>query len=191
VPLRPAHAALLAFVLVLPSAAPSVAQPLDPFAVDVRTYEFSANYLLEAWNKNLSTEQLGVLTFTAGASWAPGWQGVTEFALGRAMLRGGPDATYVGLTGGVRRRIAARGPSTFYLDGLVGIAVANRHVPGNGTSFNWIAQGGGGVLWRLGDRVHGVTGIRVFHLSNGGLQGDHRNPDIEAIGGYAGLGWTF
>jgi hypothetical protein len=64
-------------------------------------------------------------------------------------------------------------------------------VPDNGTSFNWIAQGGGGFLWRIGQRTYGVTGVRVLHLSNANLQGADRNPDINAVGGYAGLGWGF
>jgi hypothetical protein len=149
-------------LLVLATAAPAAAQQVDPFARDVRTYDFSASYLLESWNKNLSSEQLVSGLVTAGASWAPGWQAVTEFAFGRAVLNDGPDAAYVGITGGVRRRIVGHGRTNVYVDALFGIAVANRHVPGRGSSFNWIAQGGGGFAWPVASRAYGVFGLRVF-----------------------------
>lgn len=183
--------AALVFSLALVAACPAAAQPVDLFEPDVQSFEWSGSYLPEIWNENLATDRLVGVIFTAGRSWAPGWQGLTEFALGRAMLGGEPDALYVGVTGGVRRRIARHGRATFYLDALVGFALANRHVPKRGTSFNWVAQGGGGWLWRLGTQTYAVTGVRVYHLSNGGMQGNHRNPDIEAIGGYAGLGFGF
>jgi hypothetical protein len=188
---RAASSAALLLVFLLSSERTAAAQPVDPFERDVRTFEFAGNYLPEVWNKNLATDRLAGATFTAGASWAQGWQAVTEFALGRAMLGRGPDALYVGLAGGFRRHVVGRGRSRVFVDALFGFALANRHVPDRGTSFNWVAQGGGGFMRHLTDHVHLVTGMRVFHLSNAGMQGNDRNPDLEAIGGYGGVAFAF
>jgi hypothetical protein len=184
-----AGAVLLGSVLAVVS--PLAAQPVHPFELDARTFEFAGGYLQEFRNKNLSTDALAGATFTAGASWAPGWQALTEFGLGRVMLGSGAHAIYGSLTGGFRRRIVGHGRPTAYIEALFGFALASRHVPDRGTSFNWVVQGGGGLMWRLTDRTHALTGVRVSHLSNAGMKGPHRNPDIDAIGGYAGVAVAF
>jgi hypothetical protein len=190
VPRAACSTALLLLVVLTPGMT-AAAQPVDPFERDIRTFEFAGSYLPEAWNKNLATDRLAGATFTAGASWAPGWQALTEIAIGRAMLGRSPDALYVGLTGGFRRHLVGRGRSRVFVDALFGVALANRHVPDRGTSFNWVAQGGGGFMRHLTDQAHLVSGLRVFHLSNAGMKGHDRNPDIEAIGGYAGVAFAF
>jgi hypothetical protein len=39
--------------------------------------------------------------------------------------------------------------------------------------------------------VHAVAGFRWIHLSNNGREGHDRNPDIQALGGYAAVSVGF
>jgi hypothetical protein len=47
------------------------------------------------------------------------------------------------------------------------------------------------VLLRVRPRVHIVTTLLLTHISNAGLKGAGRNPDIEAIGPTLGINVQF
>jgi hypothetical protein len=99
-----------------------------------------------------------------------------------------PPASFLaGVSGLLRKRIAAHGGMTFFVEGGLGVSDATAQVPEGGTRFNYLLQAGGGLSQRLGQRMALIVNLRLFHLSNNGLRGPHRNPDIEALGGHAGM----
>jgi len=76
---------------------------------------------------------------------------------------------------------------TFFVEGGLGASYATVDVPERGTRFNYLLQAGGGVTRRLGRRASVILDLRLFHLSNNSLNGTDHNPDIEALGGHAGI----
>jgi hypothetical protein len=148
--------------------------------------EFVAQAALEAWNYNPSHEELYGLV-----------QGVTYGLRDGLMLTARQRLSYVsqrlndsrllGITGGLRARVYRRGRTSWFLQFDLGATDAAIAVPPRGTRFNYIALGGGGVLVRLNQRVHLIATLEVIHISNAGLKGPDRNPDIEAIGPSLGV----
>jgi hypothetical protein len=77
-----------------------------------------------------------------------------------------------------------------FLDTGVGLATAAQRVPPTGTRRNYLVVLGGGieVPWST---LHFSAGARWLHVSNGGREGSSRNPDIQSLGGFVGVGWRF
>lgn len=77
-----------------------------------------------------------------------------------------------------------------FLDVAGGWAGAGKRVPPTGTRYNYLALIGGGVEvpW---SHVRVTLSARWLHLSNGGREGPRANPDIQSLGGFAGLGYSF
>ncbi|HXW08130.1 MAG TPA: acyloxyacyl hydrolase, partial [Vicinamibacterales bacterium] len=158
----------------------------DPFSRGSWQMEVSLGGALEAWNYNGSREELSALV--PGIAYGLG-KGVAIVVRGMLSYVGqrGPDGFLLGALIGARGRIY-RGPRwTVFWEGDVGVAQADTLVPRRGTRFNYLAQGGLGVTVRLRDDLHVVSGLRLLHISNGGLAGRDRNPDIEAIGPHVGV----
>jgi hypothetical protein len=97
------------------------------------------------------------------------------------------DGVILGLTIGVRGRVYRRGCVSVFLQGDVGISHTAFGAPPRGTRFNYLASGGGGATFRVRSRLHAVTTLQLVHISNAGIKGPGRNPDIEAIGVSMGL----
>jgi hypothetical protein len=182
-------ARLIAFVVCLAAAAPAFAQatgPDDPFAAGRWHFETEAVAALEAWNYNISHEELYGLT-----------QGVTYGIRNGLVLRAGQrffyvsqraeDAVILGLTIGIRGRVYSRGRLAVFLQGDLGISYTAIATPPRGTRFNYLAIGGGGVMVRVHPRMHLMSALQLVHVSNNGVKGPGRNPDIEAIGPSLGL----
>ena len=145
---------------------------------------------LEAWNYNTSHEEL--LGIAEGATY--GLRNGLLLTLHQRVhyiSQRANDTWLLGLTFGVRGRIYERGRTTVFLDGALGISDAAIATPPRGTRFNYLAIGGGGMLVRLRPRVHLLAGLHLMHISNAGLRGRSRNPDIEAIGPTLGLVFGF
>jgi hypothetical protein len=153
----------------------------DPFARRGWHLELGGHGALEAWNYNISHEEL--VGFVPGLAYGlrDGLQLTTSWPLYFVSQRG-VDAYLMGATFGVRARIYRRERWAAFLELRVGVSEADTHVPPRGTQFNYLANGGGGVTLRLRRGVHGLAGLEWMHISNGGLAGRDRNPDIEAIG---------
>lgn len=180
------HAFLL-FVCSAPAAlAQSAAPGDDAFARGRWHFEADATAAFEAWNYNISHEELYGLS--QGVTY-----GVRNGLVVRAMQRftyvsqRAEDAVLLGLTIGVRRRVYARGRLTAFLQGDLGISHTAIATPPRGTRFNYLVFGGGGVTVGVRPRVHVVWSLQVLHVSNAGLKGSSRNPDIEAIGSSLGV----
>jgi hypothetical protein len=187
---------LHAILLVLTTAGRAAAQaqapaaPDSPFARGRWHFEFDGQAALEAWNYNGSHEELYGLD-----------QGLTYGLRDGLVLRmnqrfiyvsqSGEDGVVLGLTIGVRGRVLQRGRAAAFLQGEVGISHTAVAAPTRGTRYNYLAIGGGGLMLRVNRRAHVVTALQVVHLSNAGLKGRGRNPDLEAIGLSLGLNLHF
>jgi hypothetical protein len=99
----------------------------------------------------------------------------------------GGDALLVGGTFGVRQRVVKRDRWAGFVEVRVGVSDADRFVPPRGTRFNYVAFAGVGATFRLRRGTHAIAGFEWMHISNGGLAGRDRNPDIEAVGPKVGV----
>jgi opacity protein-like surface antigen len=166
--------------------APQSPQPDDPFARRGWHLELGGHGAFETWNYNLSREEL--YGFRAGITYGLG-KGLTLVAgspLYHVSQRG-IDGYALGATAGIRGRIYRRGRLSVFWEFEVGISEADTNVPPRGTRFNYLALGGGGTTVRLRSGVHLLTGLKWIHISNNGLAGRSRNPDIEAVGPHTTL----
>ncbi len=158
----------------------------DAFARGRWHAEFALQAALEAWNYNPSHEELYGLV-----------QGITYGLRDGLVLTARQRLYYVsqrrndsrvlGITTGLRGRIFRRGRASAFLQFDLGISDAAVAAPPGGTRFNYLALGGGGFTLRMNDRLTAITTLEVIHISNAGLAGPDRNPDIEAIGPSLGL----
>ena len=168
---------------------PAAAQD-GPFAAHRWHFEAGPHAAVEAWNYNVSHEEMYGLT--EGVTY-----GVKDGLLLTAHQRiyyvsqRSNDSWLLGLTFGVRGRMYHRGRVDVYLEGAVGISDAAIAAPPRGTRFNYLALGGSGVIVRLRSGLSGIAGVQWIHVSNNSLKGAGRNPDIEAVGPAFGLAWRF
>jgi hypothetical protein len=178
-------------LLLLPAAAAHAqnAAP-DPFARGSWHVEADASAAFELWNYNRSHEDLFGLTQSVTYGVGDGFavRGAQRFLY---ISQRAEDAVLLGLTIGVRRRVGHPGRVTGFLQGDLGISYTAIATPPRGTRFNYVAIGGGGVFIRTSPRVHVVSTMLLTHVSNAGLRGRSRNPDIEALGVTLGLNLRF
>jgi hypothetical protein len=158
----------------------------DPFGRDGWHLELSGHAALETWNYNGSHEEMyGIV---------PGiTYGIRD---GLVLTAGGPlyyvdqrgvDAWLLGVTIGVRGRILGKGRVASFWEFEVGVSEADTYTPPRGTRFNYLALGGAGATVRIRSGVHLIAAVKWTHVSNNGLAGRHRNPDIEAVGPRIGV----
>lgn len=182
-------AALLTAVL---TAGPAAAQPTtpgpdgDPFGRRGWHLQLAAHAAVETWNYNISHETLFGLV--PGIAYGVR-DGVVLTAAGPVYFvdQRGIDAFLLGATFGVRGRVYRRGRVSGFLEFEVGVSEADTHTPPRGTRFNYLVLGGVGGTVRLRAAVHLLASLRWIHVSNNGLAGRSRNPDIEAIGPQVGV----
>ena len=164
----------------------SPAPPDDPFADQAWHLQIEGHAATEAWNYNISHENLYgvILGFTYGLR-----KGLVLTARSpRYYVRQrGVNAWLVGTTAGVRGRIYRREPVSIFLEFDVGVSEADTLTPPGGTRFNYLALGSAGGTLRVRPGIHLVGSIRWIHVSNNGLAGRSRNPDIEAVGPQVGV----
>jgi hypothetical protein len=175
--------------LLLVGAQPSLAQTPaadDPFANDRWHAEFATTMDLEAWNYNISREQLYGLT--EGATYGLR-DGLVLTATQRIFYvsQQANDAWVLSLTSGLRCRVYHGRRLSAFLEFAAGISDTSIATPPRGTRFNYVLLGSAGTLTRLRSRLYLLSNAHVTHLSNASLKGPSRNPDIEAIGVSLGL----
>ena len=183
---------LLVLLSVLACPALSAAQAMrpvpsdDPFADRSWNLELAGHGALEAWNYNISHEEM--VAFIPGFTYGlrHGLQLIVSWPMYHVSQRG-PDALFVGGTFGVRGRVYRRDQWSAFWEVKVGVSEADTNVPPRGTQFNYLALGGAGVTLRFRRGIHGIAGLEWIHISNGGHAGRSRNPDIEAIGPRIGV----
>jgi hypothetical protein len=184
---RAAAAGIILLLSASAARAQSVQDPAtDPFAGGRWHVEFALQAALEAWNYNSSHEELYGLI-----------EGVT-YGLRDGLVLTARQRTYyvsqrlndswlLGLTSGLRWRVAQSGRTSTFLQFDLGVSSTSIAIPRRGTRFNYFLIGGGGVLVRLKPRLSLITTLELIHISNLNLKGPDRNPDIEAIGPSLGL----
>jgi hypothetical protein len=153
----------------------------EAFAPGRWNLELGAQGFGEAWNYNGSREELYSLTagFTYGCR--EGLMFVAAVPMFYVSQRT-QDAALVGVTGGVRWRVARHRRISAFGELALGVSRAEIFVPPRGTRFNYVFQPGAGLIVSAGKRASLVGAFRWLHLSNNSLAGRHRNPDIEAFG---------
>jgi hypothetical protein len=182
---------LLAIVIPTPAAAQDAAPPRppsspDPFADGRWSLELGGQAFAEAWNYNASHEDLYGMT----AGFAYGCRNGLMFVAAIPMFyvsQRTTDTGVLGITGGVRWRVAKARRASPFLELAVGVSRSELYVPPRGTRFNYIFQPGAGVVLPLRNTTHLVATFRWLHLSNNSLAGRSRNPDIEALGVHLGV----
>lgn len=162
----------------------------DAFANGRWRAEFVMQAALEAWNYNPSHEELYGLVQGVTYGLRDGLVLMARQRLYYISQRRN-DSRLLGMTTGLRARVYRRGRTTGFLQFDVGVSDAAVALPPGGTRFNYLATGGGGVMVRINQRLQAVAAIEVIHVSNAGLAGNDRNPDIEAIGPSLGLSIGF
>ncbi|HEY7500392.1 MAG TPA: acyloxyacyl hydrolase [Vicinamibacterales bacterium] len=153
----------------------------DPFARRGWHLELGGHGALEAWNYNISHEEMVALVAGLTYGLRDGLQLTASWPMYFVSQRG-TDAYLVGATFGVRCRVYHRQRWAAFLELKVGVSGADTFVPPRGTRFNYLALGGAGATVRLRRSIHGLAGLEWIHVSNGGFAGRDRNPDIEAVG---------
>ena len=158
----------------------------DAFSKGRWRAEFLVEAALEAWNYNPSHEELYGLTQGITYGLRDGLVLVARQRLFYVSQRQN-DSRLLGLTCGLRGRIYRRGRASTFLQFDVGVSDAAVALPPGGTRFNYLAIGGVGLTVQLNQRIHAIGAIEVIHISNAGIAGHDRNPDIEAIGPTLGV----
>ena len=175
-------------LLVAASARAQTAAPAadDAFAPHRWHFQSTLHAAVEAWNYNISHEELYGIS-----------EGVTYGMRDGLVLTFNQRVYYIsqrandtwllGLTFGVRGRVYRTGRMDVFLEGNLGISDAAIAAPPRGTRFNYLALGSGGVLVRVKPRIDLLAALQLIHISNNGLKGPSRNPDVEAIGPVLGV----
>jgi hypothetical protein len=158
----------------------------DPFAKGRWRAEFLVQAALEAWNYNPSHEELYGLVQGVTYGWRDGVVLMARQRLYYVSQRRN-DSRLLGLTTGLRARVYRRGRASGFLQFELGISDAAVALPPGGTRFNYVAIGGGGLTVQIHRRLQAIAALEVIHISNAGIAGHDRNPDIEAIGPSLGI----
>lgn len=169
------------FLLTVPAGAQAPAASGDPFDDAAWHLEMGAHYAIETWNYNNNHETMAGAVF--GLSY--GLRKDLAFVLHTPLYyvdQRSTDAGLLGLTWGVRWRVLKMRRASLFVETEVGISRAETYTPPRGTRFNYLALGGAGVTMRVARETHVLTGLTWIHVSNNGLAGRDRNPDIEAVG---------
>jgi hypothetical protein len=141
----------------------------DAFAAHWWHFEADAQAALEAWNYNISHEEI----YAIGEGLTYGMRDGLMLRMNQRIAyvsQRSQDAVLLGLTMGVRGRVYRRGRVSAFLQGELGISYTAIATPPRGTRFNYLAAGGGGAMARVHARVHVVTTLQVIHISNAGLK---------------------
>lgn len=167
--------------LSIPLLAQQSPPPDDPFAKGAWNLEIGAHGALEAWNYNISQESLlaGITAVSYGLRKNLALVISSPFYY---IEQRGPDAWMLGTTWGVRWRVVERRRASGFLEFEVGISKADVYAPPGGTRFNYLALGAAGITTPIAPGTHLLASIKWVHVSNNGLAGRSRNPDIEAVG---------
>ena len=176
---------LLALAALVTSAVPAAGQTArqwdDPFARGAWNFQLAAHAAFEIWNYNGNHEEM--YGFVPGISYglSDAVAAVVTFPMYYVDQRG-VDAALQGITFGLRSRVYRRGRASIFFDFDVGVSYADTYTPPRGTRFNYLALGTIGAIVRVRRGLDVMAGARLAHVSNNGLAGRDRNPDIEALG---------
>jgi hypothetical protein len=158
----------------------------DPFRARSWHLEVAAGAAGEAWNYNTSREELYGVEVAMTYGVRDGLVVRSAWPLCYVSQRG-VDGLLLGATIGLRARASRLGRGALFAGIDLGVSQADTFVPPRGTRFNYLVLGGGGATVRIGPNLHLLASLRWIHVSNNGVAGRSRNPDIEAIGAQGGV----
>jgi hypothetical protein len=186
------HALLLLLAIAGSARAQTAARADDdgPFAAHRWHFELDGQAAVEAWNYNVSHEEL----YALGEGLTYGLRDGLVLRMSQRFIyvsQRSQDAVLLGLTIGVRGRVYERGRTAAFLQGELGISHTAVAAPPRGTRFNYLAIGGAGMMVRMNVRAQLLAMLQVIHVSNASVKGPGRNPDIEAIGASLGVNIRF
>lgn len=168
----------LAVMAFLPISAPA---QQDAFVPRAWNLELSGTALSEAWNYNESREELYGVDLGLAYAARDGWVLHIGSMLAYASQRG-TDSVIIGVVGGPRWGLFRRKGRALVAGVDVGVCTAEIPVPPRGTRFNYVFRPEVGITWPVSPHAIGIASVSWLHLSNNGLAGRHRNPDVQAIG---------
>lgn len=99
----------------------------------------------------------------------------------------GYDSGAGGLDLVLRYHFLRRQDFSIYVELGGGFLISEFEFPANGTHFNFTPTAGMGFTYRVYENVRLMAGARWYHLSNAGIDGDDRNPSVDAAAVYAGI----
>lgn len=175
--------ALGAFTSAAQADEPSGAPPRPPGAW---TLELGGEFTREAWNYNLSDEDLWGGSTSVWYRVTPGWSIGSEVLVIWVHQERVASTPIAGLSIAGRRAFRTR-RALYFAEVAGGLSYAARFVPQRGTRFNYLAEAGAGVIRPVGRGLQLVTALRWLHVSNSGVAGRSRNPDIQALGVRVGV----
>ena len=158
-------------------------------AVATRTWavELTGGFFVESWDMNQFREQLAGGAVSLYRQLSPRWAIGFEAQMLHVNQTSANNVLMPALSVMLRWTALEVGQTSVFFEGGAGPSYASDRVPDHGTQFNIVAQTGVGLSRRLVSRVDMLGGARWLHLSNNGLDGRWRNPDIQALGLY--IGW--
>lgn len=180
-------------VLLAAAARPAAAQTAsgpepadDPFKRGSWNFQLAGHAAFEIWNYNGNHEE--IYAFVPGLTYglSDAVAAVIAFPLAYVDQRG-IDAAFQGITFGLRSRLYRRGKLSIFFDFDVGVSYADTYTPPRGTRFNYLALGSIGAMVPIGRGLQLMGSVRLAHVSNNGIAGRDRNPDIEALGPQIGV----
>lgn len=177
------------WLLAAVTASPARAQQVAP-AVPAWTADATGAFLSEAWDYNLSREELrgGSLEVRrrAARSWAFGGE-----ILMMSVRQRGDDGWLAGGGPSVRWTANPAARARVFVDVGLGLSRASVRVPPRGTRVNYLVRTSGGLSRTLSSRTAATIALTWLHLSNASLEGRDRNPDIQAVGVTIGVSRVF
>jgi hypothetical protein len=165
-------------------------QARDPFDRGRVGVEFGLAAMTECWNLNERRESLVEGTAALWGAIRDGLSLGVAFNHLRVFQRT-PDAFVQGFSPLLRWRFVERDTWSAFVEVGPGISWSDLPTPPRGTKINYLFQGGGGVMRRVGSNSHAVVGARFLHLSNNHREGLNHNPDLDMIGPFAGFSFSF
>jgi hypothetical protein len=85
----------------------------------------------------------------------------------------------------VRRSFRVHSPLQWYVEGATGPMVAQKRVPASTSRFNFVTEGGAGIVLNAQGRLPVMAGYRFMHISNGGYS--PRNPGLNVSAAVIGV----
>lgn len=172
-----------------------VAIPVTPgrgsFAKGGVGLEFAGTIAPEIWNLNGSHEWVLDGSFSAWWAYRDGKSFGVEFHAAPILQDSSRNAFVQAIVPTFRWRVLERARTTTFFEFGAGLSWSDTRVPPRGTRYNYLTAMSLGFSRHMSNQVQAITSIRWLHLSNAGWEGADHNPDIEAIGVYAGIAVGF
>ncbi len=150
--------------------------------------QLGGSFFRESWDLNVFRERLAGASASAFRQLTPRWAIGIETNLLHVRQDPLKDVLLPAVNVLARWSALQLGKTVLFIEGGGGLSYASGLVPYEGTRFNFVSQTGVGLLRPVSPRVDLLGGARWLHVSNNGLDGSRRNPDIQALGFYVGWG---